>query len=863
MEWEDADDLGLPPLPLFEEGGKEGGEDEENDEEDEDEGDEALRRFLDSNDDGGLVVTFEKDEKEKERDTDKANQKKHGLASRRTRKELWRDFRIHTAHLALLTHRAHLLSHSASHPSLLSAAAALVPSALRRSLRRGPSVSALARLLLWFNATYTQLPDSTLTEEEGREGSCSPRQLLEVVSMREGGGAELIQVLVATLRGVGVRARFVSPLCPRSYHHPPYLIRRRREAKGGKGGKGGKEGGWAIDLTQEEEEEEEEEGGAAGGKGRGRKGGRKGLKKLLSSSEGARSMPGCGVWAEVFVKGKEKGRGREGRKEEEMVEVGCSDDGEEKEDEKEGEEDGESTESENEGKGRQGNGKRKATKTEEKDCASSSSSSSSKEKRRKLSAELFSPSSSSSSSSLCVSTSTTITKTTANYSNNHDQAASVLPQSLPPSIPSSKGNDRWVALDVLRGRLDDPCSHERSLLSSRPSSLLPSSSTSQWLYVLGVDNEGWLTDVTRRYSTRWSRALRFRAGKWWAGYLERANSALAHRREARLLEKGDFRSFFEFETARDLERDELNEAETKEPMPTTWAGFEKHQKYVLERHLKRWEVIGVEDGEEGGKKGRRKVLGMFKGECVYDRRKVQEGATVRQWLQKHGRQVREGEKPCRIVESKSKSDKKKKKKTGNPGQEEEEEDGKEEGGKEGGKPDALELYGFWQTERYQPPALLPNGRIPVNEHGNIEVWNHNPVFLPKGTAHVWGEGGGEWAVAQKLGVRYARAVVGWEVRQGRTLPVVEGVVVRKEDEGVLRDGLRAWQVGKEEKAAKAKEKRVVERWARFVKGLRIARDLQRKYGEGGRGGGDTGSGDSEGVGGGGGWGRMDKKEMPK
>ena len=345
------------------------------------------------------------------------------------------------------------------------------------------------------------------------------------------------------------------------------------------------------------------------------------------------------------------------------------------------------------------------------------------------------------------------------------------------------------------------------------------------------------------------------------------------------MEKGDFRSFFEFETAQALEREELNEAEIKEPMPTTWAGFEKHQKYVLERHLKRWEVIGVEDGKEGGKKGRRKVLGMFKGECVYDRRKVQEGATARQWLQKHGRQVREGEKPCRIVESKSKRHGKNKK-TDNARHEGEEGDGKEEGGKkegkEGGKPDALELYGFWQTERHQPPALLPDGKIPVNEHGNIEVWNHNPVFLPQGTAHVWGEGGGEWAVAQRLGVRYARAVVGWEVRHGRTLPVVEGVVVRKDDEGVLRDGLRAWQVGKEEKAAKAKEKRVVERWARFLKGLRIAQDLQRKYGKGGRSGeggacggssegarGGGGEGGGGGGRGGGGRGRMDKKEKQK
>ena len=252
MEWEDADDLGLPPLLLGEEGGREGGEDEEEDEEDEEdeEEDEDLRNFLDGDDDGGLVITFERDEKKKKRDADKANQEKQELATRRTRKELWRDFRIHTAHLALLTHRAHLLSHHASHPSLLPAAAALLPPALRRSLRRGPSLSALARLSTWFSDTYTQLPDSTLTEEEGREGACSPQQLLEVEGGREGGGAELVQVLLATLRGVGVKARLVVPLSPRSYHQPPYLVRRRREAKGRKGvAAKGRKGVAAIDLT--------------------------------------------------------------------------------------------------------------------------------------------------------------------------------------------------------------------------------------------------------------------------------------------------------------------------------------------------------------------------------------------------------------------------------------------------------------------------------------------------------------------------------------------------------------------------------------------------------------------------------------
>src|SRR6056297_1772195 len=74
------------------------------------------------------------------------------------------------------------------------------------------------------------------------------------------------------------------------------------------------------------------------------------------------------------------------------------------------------------------------------------------------------------------------------------------------------------------------------------------------------------------------------------------------------------------------------------------------------------------------------------------------------------------------------------------------------GGRGGGREGkALELFGFWQTERYQSPALLPGGELPVNEHGNIEVWGRNRVFLPEGTRHVYGEGGREWEVARQLG----------------------------------------------------------------------------------------------------------------
>ncbi len=41
-----------------------------------------------------------------------------------------------------------------------------------------------------------------------------------------------------------------------------------------------------------------------------------------------------------------------------------------------------------------------------------------------------------------------------------------------------------------------------------------------------------------------------------------------------------------------------------------------------------------------------------------------------------------------------------------------------------------------QTEKYEPPALLEGGRLPINEHGNMEVLGGNRAFLPRGTYGV-------------------------------------------------------------------------------------------------------------------------------
>lgn len=49
------------------------------------------------------------------------------------------------------------------------------------------------------------------------------------------------------------------------------------------------------------------------------------------------------------------------------------------------------------------------------------------------------------------------------------------------------------------------------------------------------------------------------------------------------------------------------------------------------------------------------------------------------------------------------------------------------------KPEKLEIFGFWQTQPYEPPTA-ENGIVPRNAYGNVELFK--PEMLPKKTVHL-------------------------------------------------------------------------------------------------------------------------------
>ena len=195
------------------------------------------------------------------------------------------------------------------------------------------------------------------------------------------------------------------------------------------------------------------------------------------------------------------------------------------------------------------------------------------------------------------------------------------------------------------------------------------------------------------------------------------------------------------------------------------------------------------------------AVASFRGEAVYRRRHVQKLRARTTWLRGYGRVVVDD---AAAIKTSSRG---------------------------------VPLYGRWQTERYTPGRVQVPGMVPVNEHGNVEVFQS--WMVPIGCVHVRGREAKRAAIA--LGMNYAEALVGFARRGG--YPVFDGVVVCLEYADTLEAAVLEMRVG-ELRAARAKiAKQVVARWRRLVEKLLIYDRVRRES--------TTGSGDGGGGGGGG------------
>ncbi|KAE8974119.1 hypothetical protein PR003_g27025 [Phytophthora rubi] len=352
----------------------------------------------------------------------------------------------------------------------------------------------------------------------------------------------------------------------------------------------------------------------------------------------------------------------------------------------------------------------------------------------------------------------------------------------------------WIHVDAVRR------------LVGRPQEVEPlRGKAARFSYVVSIQDDELLVDVTSRYTVQWSKSSELRlADSWLKQVIERFNEDAVDQRavtaSATLLTPEDVKKALEDE------KKSLETLKLAEGLPTSVEGFRKHHLYCLERHLGQLECLHP-----------RKVVGLFNGQPVFLREHVQPLRSAFKW-RRLGRVVKESEreKPAKWQS-----------RGGDPSSKpaDDSDDSGDGDGKPGGTGTSLALFGLWQTTEFEPPPMV-DGRVPKNQYGNLEVWS--PAHVPRGAVHL--RLPRIDAIAESLGIDFAPAVVGFEVRNGRTMPKVAGIIVAQSCEAALLDAHAERQQQTIEKAIQHNRKLVLKRWGKLTKRLLLRQRLEDDYG---------------------------------
>ena len=271
------------------------------------------------------------------------------------------------------------------------------------------------------------------------------------------------------------------------------------------------------------------------------------------------------------------------------------------------------------------------------------------------------------------------------------------------------------------------------------------------------------------------------------------------------------------------------------PLPTSLAAYKKHPQLVLERDIGRFEAIHPPETP---------ALAFVKGQRVFARKFVHKLMTAEKWYREPPplgpRVLRPGaeEAPAKRLK-KAASAAKAQRASAAAAEGEISADAAERAA----EASEVLLYGRWQTIAYVPPTAQ-DGVVPRSQYGHVELWSE--AHLPYGTVVLREAGVAQ--VARQLGVDCAPAMVGFDIRDGRSVPRFDGVVVCVEAAAMLREAAAAWRERQEDGEARKRRAQVEAMWKRTLLALGVRCRLQQEYGGGG---GGSGSGSGGGVGGGG------------
>ncbi|KAI9663574.1 MAG: hypothetical protein M1829_006033 [Trizodia sp. TS-e1964] len=307
-------------------------------------------------------------------------------------------------------------------------------------------------------------------------------------------------------------------------------------------------------------------------------------------------------------------------------------------------------------------------------------------------------------------------------------------------------------------------------------------------YVVAFEQDGSAKDVTRRYAqayntkTRKSRVESTDGGEiWW-------------QKTMALFKKP-------WNTDRDLAEDiELAKREAQEALPKALQDYKNHPHYVLERYLRKDEVLFPK--KEVGKV----VLGSAHSssakahESVYRRQDVKRVRSADRWY-RLGRDIKPGEQALSCNQLRQT--------TAIPLAEELELISDEDSS---GKA----LYAEFQTTLYEAPPIV-HGRVPKNSFGNIDIFV--PSMIPKGGSHVSFPEAAR--AARLLGIDFANAVTGFDFKGRQSSAVVSGIIVAAEYREAVEAVVEAFRDEQARVEELKKSLLCLRLWRRFLAGLRI------------------------------------------
>lgn len=359
------------------------------------------------------------------------------------------------------------------------------------------------------------------------------------------------------------------------------------------------------------------------------------------------------------------------------------------------------------------------------------------------------------------------------------------------------GHQKWQPVDALvtgthfrPQKLEPPASDRGNALT----------------YVVAFEEDGAAKDVTRRYAKAYnSKTIRMRIDgplvpaavkgpKWWRKALRRYKS------------RGPPSDLDQ------IEDNELNAAEAREPMPRNVADFKDHPIYALERHLRRHEVL-VPGAEVVGTVGAGSKGALEK---IYRRKDLRLARSADKWY-RMGREVKSGEEPIKVVRKRKPAKRKARWHLHDSSDQSSDDDDPVLG------PDPAKgtpLFMFDQTDLYVPPPVV-GGRIPKNKFGNLDVYVSSMV--PAGGVHIRHPRAGH--AAHILGVDYAPALQGFDFKGRKGTAVYNGVIVPVEALEAVDAVLKGFVDLEAQLEEERRSRRALETWKKWLRTLRIRRRL--------------------------------------